>query len=212
MSKSMEGSQRLCPEDALRRRTSHPLTGAAPRSRGRPGRHCLCWCCWPSTTARWSSVCRLPETPCMGLPVLTLCTARQANECQSPLGTETSPAPRPSAELSGDPSPLLKHASPANSFHRRKLSSLKRFRSRRASVTTNVSSSSHWSSWQINAQRQRLPQAAHEQGALTPRLPSPTTVLLVPKSRLTWALSLCPWLGSALPSHLGALQSQVMVT
>lgn len=62
----------------LRTEPSLPLTGVVPQSHGPPGRRCPHGCCWPSTTAWCLRVCQLPETPYMGLSVLTLWTARHS--------------------------------------------------------------------------------------------------------------------------------------
>lgn len=84
----------------------HPLTGAAPRSRGVHGRCSLCRYCWPSTTAGLLSLCRLPETPYRGLSVSTLCTARHsALNVRIQLDTGVTPAARPPANLSNRPFP-----------------------------------------------------------------------------------------------------------
>lgn len=107
----MEGSQSSLAEGPA---LAHPLplTGVAPRARGRPGRRRRCWWRWPSTTAGWSSAHRLPGTPCTGPSASSLWTAdTQTREQQG------EPAPLAPADPSGTlPSPQT----PANSFHRRK--------------------------------------------------------------------------------------------
>lgn len=116
----------------------HPLTGAAPRWHGCPGRHCLCWCCWPSTTAWWLSVNQLPGTPYMGLSVLTLYTVRHStSNVRTWLDTGVCPAPHPSADLSSGPLPISSNTSHQPiSVLAMKLSSLKKSHSHRSSIIT----------------------------------------------------------------------------
>lgn len=102
-----------------------PLTGAAPQSRGLPGRHHLCECCWPSTIAQWSWGSQLPETPYMGSSVSSLQQQKTAHQSQNAAGGQGQPSSsQPRAGLSSGHFPTSSDTSQGNSFLRRTIGSL----------------------------------------------------------------------------------------